>query len=115
MLLVIRSRGYFLKFARRQLRRKFGISGPSIEKVSFKQRAIAICPILGRILGRDKVFCLLCGTAEQGGEQQPHVRCPTPSCIGLFCVQCFSDLQNMCTICKAPMEYGDLSDISEEK
>lgn len=104
-----------MKFARRQLRRKFGIqSGQTTEIVTLKERLTAICPLLRKCFSDDKKICLLCGAIERD-KQQPHIKCPTPNCVGLFCVQCFNDLHNMCTVCKTPIDYGDLSDISEEK
>ncbi|KAL6261589.1 hypothetical protein P5V15_006676 [Pogonomyrmex californicus] len=112
---IIRSRGNFLKFARRQLRRKFGLAdGEMIERVTFRERCLAICPFLNKLFPRKQNMCLLCGSVERPG-QEPHIKCVTPGCVGLFCIQCFADLQNLCTICRSPIEYGDLSDISEEK
>lgn len=110
-----RSRGSFLKFARRQLRRKFGMTeGERIERVTFRERCLAICPFLNKLFPRKQNVCLLCGAVERS-DQEPHIKCATPGCVGLFCIQCFADLQNLCTICRLPIEYGDLSDISEEK
>ncbi|XP_076757059.1 DC-STAMP domain-containing protein 2 [Xylocopa sonorina] len=112
---IIRSRGSFLKFARRQLRRKFGLAeGEKTEKVTLKERLWAACPFLNTLSPLKQKSCLLCGAIERS-EDNPHVKCPTPGCVGLFCTQCFADLQNVCTICRSPMEYGDLSDLSEEK
>ncbi|XP_071579908.1 DC-STAMP domain-containing protein 2 [Temnothorax nylanderi] len=112
---IIRSRGSFLKFARRQLRRKFGMTEDErIERVTFRERCLAICPFLNKLFPRKQNVCLLCGAVERS-DQEPHIKCATPGCVGLFCIQCFADLQNLCTICRSPIEYGDLSDISEEK
>ncbi|KYN04262.1 DC-STAMP domain-containing protein 2 [Cyphomyrmex costatus] len=112
---IIRSRGSFLKFARRQLRRKFGMTeGERIERVTFRERCLAICPFLNKLFPRKQNVCLLCGSVERS-DQEPHIKCVTPGCLGLFCIQCFADLQNLCTICRSPIEYGDLSDISEEQ
>ncbi|KAK0159238.1 hypothetical protein PV328_010144 [Microctonus aethiopoides] len=112
---IIRLRGNFLKFARRQLRRKYGMTNDdnNIEKVTCKDRLLAFCPKLNICFSQKDKICLLCGSVEK--EHSPHIKCPNPTCIGLFCIECFADLQNICTICRTPMEYGDLSDISEEK
>ncbi|XP_068981009.1 DC-STAMP domain-containing protein 2-like [Bombus flavifrons] len=111
---IIRSRGNFLKFARRQLRRKFGLTeGEKMEKVTLKEKLWATFPLLNIFFPSKQKACLLCGTVER--DEDPHVKCPTPGCIGLYCTQCFTDLQNLCTICRSPMDYGDLSDMSEEK
>ncbi|XP_076544271.1 uncharacterized protein LOC143305224 [Osmia lignaria lignaria] len=110
---IIRSRGSFLKFARRQLRRKFGLAeGEKIERVTLKERLWATLPCLRVLFPMKQRMCLLCGAVEQ--DDNLHIKCPTPGCVGLYCSQCFADLQNMCTICQSPVEYGDLSDMSEE-
>ncbi|EFN90000.1 DC-STAMP domain-containing protein 2 [Harpegnathos saltator] len=112
---IIRSRGSFLKFARRQLRRKFSMDQDRrIERITFRERCLAICPFLNKLYPEKQNTCLLCGAVERF-DQEPHIKCPTPGCIGLFCTRCFVDLQNLCTICRSPIEYGDLSDISEER
>nr|XP_012140476.1 PREDICTED: DC-STAMP domain-containing protein 2-like [Megachile rotundata] len=111
---IIRSRGSFLKFARRQLRRKFGLTeGEKTERVTLKQRLWATLPCLRILFPLKEKVCLLCGSVER--HDNLHIKCPTPGCVGLFCTQCFADLQNLCTICRKPVEYGDLSDMSEEK
>lgn len=84
------------------------------EQVTLKERLTAVCPLLRKCFPSDQKICILCGAIERA-NQLPHIKCPSPNCVGLFCAQCFTDLQNMCTICKTPMDYGDLSDISEEK
>lgn len=103
-----------MKYARRQLRRKYGTAGDeNIEHVTCKERIFAICPLLNKCFGHNQKMCLLCGAVEK--DDNPHVKCHTTDCVGLFCIECFADLANLCTICKAPIEYGDISDISEEK
>ncbi|XP_015180557.1 PREDICTED: uncharacterized protein LOC107068552 [Polistes dominula] len=109
---IMRSRGSFVKYARRQLRRKYSISGDTIERITLKQRFMAICPFLKLCFPQKEETCLLCGAVKY--DDNTHVKCPTPGCIGLFCLECFKDLQNICTICQSPLEYGDLSDMSEE-
>ncbi|XP_066587675.1 uncharacterized protein [Prorops nasuta] len=112
---IIRSRGSFLKFARRQLRRKFGMAGGDrIEGVTVKQRLAACCPLLHRMFDDKLDRCLMCGMVQRPGEET-HVKCVTPDCLGFYCLQCYADLGNLCTICKMPIEYGDLSDMSEER
>ncbi|KAJ8955683.1 hypothetical protein NQ318_008554 [Aromia moschata] len=59
--------------------------------------------------------CLLCGQVFRESDNKKPIRCQTPGCPGTYCEQCFSDLQNLCTLCLSPIEYGDMSDISEEK
>lgn len=67
-------------------------------------------------LGSDKQdACLLCGEVFREGDKTKPIRCQTPGCPGIYCEECFADLQNLCTVCLDPIEYGDLSDISEER
>ncbi|XP_014607665.1 PREDICTED: uncharacterized protein LOC106788694 [Polistes canadensis] len=109
---IMRSRGSFVKYARRQLRRKFSINGETIERITLKQRFITMFPFLNICFPQKEETCLLCGAVKL--DDNTHIKCPTPNCVGLFCLQCFEDLQNICTICQSPLEYGDLSDMSEE-
>lgn len=55
--------------------------------------------------------CLLCKINLVGMEK---VKCPTPNCIGLYCRSCYTTIK-FCSICLDPAEYGDMSDVSEEK
>lgn len=59
--------------------------------------------------------CLLCGEVFREEDSVKPIKCQTPGCPGVYCEKCFEDLQNLCTICLDPIQYGDLSDISEEK
>jgi hypothetical protein len=34
---------------------------------------------------------------------------------GVYCYECYDDLNNMCTVCMNPIDYGDVSDMSEER
>ncbi|KAJ8687119.1 hypothetical protein QAD02_022913 [Eretmocerus hayati] len=111
---IMRSRGSFLKYARRQLRRSFGI-GSTVERVTLRERVWAVCPVLNRLWPlKLRNACLVCGTPERD-KSAPHVRCPTPGCLGVYCPQCFADLRKLCTVCLSPLDYGDLTDISEER
>lgn len=73
-------------------------------------------PWLRWCLGPDKQdACLLCGEVFRETDKAKPIKCQTPGCPGIYCEECFTDLQNLCTVCLDPIEYGDLSDISEEK
>ncbi|XP_017783011.1 PREDICTED: DC-STAMP domain-containing protein 2-like [Nicrophorus vespilloides] len=114
---ILRSRSSFLKFARRQLRRK--VKGDKrITKITCMEylRANLKCRICRWILGEGKQeACLLCGEVFREGVGKKPIKCQTPDCPGIYCEQCFADLQNLCTVCLDPIQYGDISDISEEK
>nr|XP_022915645.1 DC-STAMP domain-containing protein 2-like [Onthophagus taurus] len=115
---ILRTRSSFLKFVRRQLRRKFA-GDKLIAKVTCKEFMNAyltkfpICHFL--IKPMNQTVCLLCGEIFREGDKVKPIRCQTPGCAGTYCEKCFEDLQNVCTICLDPIQYGDLSDISEEK
>lgn len=114
---ILRSRGSFLKYVRRQLRRKFGKSKDGvIEKVSLMDRLRAKLPWLNVILWDSKQeMCILCGQVVRKGDKEQLIKCPTPNCCGQYCTSCYAELKNLCTICKQPTEYGDLSDESIER
>ncbi|KAJ8970328.1 hypothetical protein NQ317_019608 [Molorchus minor] len=110
----MRSRNSFLKFARRQLRRKV-MGEKGIEKITCKEYLAANFRIFGLCWGGLQTACLLCGQVFRESDDKKPIRCQTPDCPGVYCEQCFADLQNLCTICLSPIEYGDMSDISEER
>lgn len=67
-------------------------------------------------LGPDRQeSCIVCAEVYHPGEGMLFIYCESPGCPGIYCEQCFKDLKNLCTICLDPIQYGDLSDIDEEK
>ncbi|CAG2061552.1 unnamed protein product [Timema podura] len=72
--------------------------------------------LLGKLFGpqRNKA-CLLCAHVVRESRGEILVCCPKPDCVGQFCQKCFSDLDNLCTVCLEPVQYGDISDVSIEK
>nr|XP_018907459.1 PREDICTED: DC-STAMP domain-containing protein 2-like [Bemisia tabaci] len=112
---ILRSRGNFLSFARRRLRRMFGLREKMPQdEISLAQRCFAMFPFLDWFLEQDQgKVCLLDG--ESGTADDELVHCSKADCIGLYHGKCYQELNNDCTICRKPIEYGDLSDISEEK
>ncbi|XP_068083933.1 DC-STAMP domain-containing protein 2-like [Anabrus simplex] len=110
---IIRSRYSFLTFARRQLRRKFTKRG--IDKVTIVERIRARFPWLVVICGPlSQETCVVCATVIRASDTENIIRCKKLGCLGRYCVECYADMKNMCTICMEPMEYGDLSDVSVE-
>ncbi|XP_060066369.1 DC-STAMP domain-containing protein 2-like [Ylistrum balloti] len=59
--------------------------------------------------------CLCCGKEGRKTDYDNFIHCVNAGCDGLYCTLCFSDLNNMCTVCMNPVDYGDLSDFSEER
>ncbi|XP_066142810.1 DC-STAMP domain-containing protein 2-like [Euwallacea fornicatus] len=114
---ILRSRTTFLLLARRKLRRKFGTKSRENE-ISSKEwlRSQLRCVIFRICLGDDlQLTCLLCGQVFREKDKSNFVRCSTPQCPGLFCLECFEDLKNICPVCLSPAEYGDLDEFREEK
>ncbi|XP_044747467.1 DC-STAMP domain-containing protein 2-like [Coccinella septempunctata] len=114
---ILRSRASFLKFARRQLRRKV-LGSEKITKVTcleyLRSKTNNKCLLL--FLGSDKQqACLLCGEVFRKSDKETAIKCQRPGCTAMYCKQCFEDLENVCTVCLSPIDYGDMSDFSEER
>ncbi|CAG9857121.1 unnamed protein product [Phyllotreta striolata] len=110
---ILRKRSSFLKFARRQLRRRF-LGDKSIDKVTCKEYLAANFRIFALCFDESHPACLLCGKVYRDDDEKP-IKCATPNCAGIYCEECYADLKNLCTVCLSPIEYGDFSDLSEEK
>ncbi|KAM4880596.1 DC-STAMP domain-containing protein 2 [Sylvia borin] len=61
---------------------------------------------LARRLGIQRKHCLTCGMAEQ----PDFTACITPNCKGLYCSECYKALNNICSVCMAPLSYPDSGD-----
>ncbi|XP_050526772.1 DC-STAMP domain-containing protein 2-like [Daktulosphaira vitifoliae] len=117
---VLRRRISFVTFARRFLRRKFGLSetvnnstNPSCLDYMYSK-----FPFFEHIWRRNKQYvCLLCGYKAKGNDFKTGnmIKCFNEGCKGIYCHKCFADIDNRCTLCKKPIDYGDMTDISEEK
>ncbi|VVC30076.1 Dendritic cell-specific transmembrane protein-like [Cinara cedri] len=114
---MIRRRINFVTFARRFLRRKFGLggdpAGPSCLDFLYSKY-----PFLDHVWRRRKAtVCLLCGYKVKGTDLKSGevLLCPNDGCKGVYCSRCFADIKNKCTLCSKPINYGDITDISEEK
>ncbi|XP_064611706.1 DC-STAMP domain-containing protein 2-like [Liolophura sinensis] len=113
---IIKQRGGFLKFTRRQLRRKYH-QDSSVKKASIRGKLIAQFPFLTnffRLLGYDRKRCLCCGAEGNPRDLVNFYHCPSGDCDAVYCVDCYSDINNICTVCMNPVDYGDISDESEE-
>ncbi|XP_072932438.1 uncharacterized protein [Epargyreus clarus] len=115
---ILRTRGSFMKFARRKLHKEYKYLPE--EKLTFRYWLSSHIPcrwlryILG--LSPSKPKCLLCNAKEvKNNPSTELIRCETQDCPGKFCVSCYSDIGRLCTICLTPVDYGDFSDISLEK
>ncbi|CAN8206785.1 unnamed protein product [Coccothraustes coccothraustes] len=66
-------------------------------------------PLLARLARRagiQRKHCLTCGMVEQ----PDFTACITPNCKGLYCSDCYRTLNNICSICMAPLSYPDSGD-----
>lgn len=75
-------------------------------------------PFLDRIWSRKKqTVCLLCGYKAKKSDFKSGemILCANGNCKGVYCSKCFTDIDNICTLCSNPIHYGDITDISEEK
>lgn len=79
---------------------------------------LARAPLVRRVLnlvGIRRKHCLSCGASGAMDDDEGFRRCATPTCRAVYCAECFEELENRCTVCLNPAEYGDLSDVSEEQ
>ncbi|XP_063276610.1 DC-STAMP domain-containing protein 2 [Prinia subflava] len=103
---IIRARREWLIFALRQVgTRNLADTGKSRLFLIL----IARFPLFARLsrrLGIQRKHCLICGT----GEQPDFTACITPGCKGLYCKECYTALNNTCSVCMAPLSYPDSGD-----
>ncbi|XP_021695181.1 DC-STAMP domain-containing protein 2 [Aedes aegypti] len=110
---VLLKRESFVKILRRQLGLGSGDSKPRklMDIFRAKTNLFWICrKILGSNGGGKK--CIFC--SERIAENEA-VSCLRPGCVGVYCYECFVEIQNLCTICSEPMDSSDQSDISIER
>ncbi|XP_062532339.1 DC-STAMP domain-containing protein 2 isoform X1 [Bombyx mori] len=110
---LLRTRGTFIKFARRKLHKEHKYNKQN--ELTFREWLQKRVPfhfllrILG--LGSDDKRCLLCGVREYSrSSHRELIRCTTNKCPGTYCQSCYVDIGCLCTACLLPEDYGDLSD-----
>ncbi|XP_076366520.1 DC-STAMP domain-containing protein 2-like isoform X1 [Tachypleus tridentatus] len=114
---ILRSRAGLVKYLRRQIRIKYK-GDETAKKQKFLEALANSNPKLGRILkffGVSRKYCLICAEPGLPEDTRNFKTCSTPRCKAIYCIDCFTDINNMCTACMNPVEYGDLSDVSEER
>nr|XP_015192018.1 PREDICTED: DC-STAMP domain-containing protein 2 isoform X4 [Lepisosteus oculatus]XP_015192019.1 PREDICTED: DC-STAMP domain-containing protein 2 isoform X4 [Lepisosteus oculatus]XP_015192020.1 PREDICTED: DC-STAMP domain-containing protein 2 isoform X4 [Lepisosteus oculatus] len=71
------------------------------------------------LLGATQRCCLACGKIAEGMLPMEFVPCVTPQCKGLYCRQCFSSLDNICSLCMRlltfPENHEEELDSSDEE
>ncbi|XP_055913918.1 DC-STAMP domain-containing protein 2 [Eupeodes corollae] len=113
---ILLRRTSFIKFARRQARRSI-LKDSNVKDYSLldwiRSRTNQYW-IFRKIFGSGKLkACNICGTPLKGEESS--VNCQQIGCSGMYCAECFGEMNNICCLCQKPVDYNDLSDISEEK
>ncbi|XP_054713566.1 DC-STAMP domain-containing protein 2-like [Uloborus diversus] len=114
---ILKTRGNLSYFLRRQIRKKV-YGDDTLEDVSLIDRLSGQCKLFGRIVkafGYERIFCVCCMEPGKPDDYTNFKRCSTSGCKGIYCYACFADINNMCTLCMKPVDYGDLSDFSEER
>ncbi|XP_045780299.1 DC-STAMP domain-containing protein 2-like isoform X2 [Maniola jurtina] len=115
---ILRTRGSFMKLARRKLHREYKYSDQ--ENLTFRHwiNSLLPCWCLRYIFGTlpKEPHCLLCNALEEEDDSDMKlITCKMAKCPGVYCTRCFCDIGHLCTICLPPEDYGDISDISLEK
>ena len=85
--------------------------------MSIRSRIVRQCPCLGKILrsfGYEFKNCIMCCQEGKPQDMDNFVHCSNDDCSAIYCLSCFEDLNNHCTMCLNPVDYGDISDQSEE-
>lgn len=114
---VLRARHSLAKVLRRQLRRLLeGEERRGEERITCLEWLRARLPWARLVLGGGRQqCCVLCATPEREGDAATALQhCATPGCAGQYCATCYGELGRLCTACKMPVDYGDVSDISDE-
>ncbi|XP_075763644.1 DC-STAMP domain-containing protein 2 isoform X2 [Pelodiscus sinensis] len=69
------------------------------------------CAWLARKMGAHQQYCMGCGCLGGGAASQDFIACITPGCRGLYCQECYQLLNDVCSICMAPLAYqGDMDE-----
>ena len=105
---------------RRRLREKYGTDklGKSEAEKSGLIEYLATRYNLLRIIFTyfgyvEKKYCICCGKPGFQDDYDTFKHCQTGGCTGVYCEDCFRDLNNVCEMCTHPIEY-DTSEADEE-
>nr|XP_028566930.1 DC-STAMP domain-containing protein 2 isoform X2 [Podarcis muralis] len=70
-----------------------------------------LCSWLVKKLGIHESYCMGCGKIRRDTDSEDFVTCSTQGCRGIYCPDCYKLLDNMCSICMAPLTYqGDMDE-----
>ncbi|XP_014773461.1 DC-STAMP domain-containing protein 2 [Octopus bimaculoides] len=110
-------RGSLEKFLRRKMRLDYR-SSMDAKNISWKGKLAARCPPVRRlleILGFEIKYCLGCSADGKISDRVNFKHCENESCKAVYCLDCYYDIHNTCTVCMKPIDYADLSDVSDER
>ncbi|XP_075464237.1 DC-STAMP domain-containing protein 2 [Ascaphus truei] len=60
-----------------------------------------------QFMGVNQEYCMACAKISLGIENEDFVPCITNGCKGLYCQGCYELLDNVCTICMAPLAFTE--------
>lgn len=63
-----------------------------------------------QLLGSTQQYCMACAMVVTGSKGLDYLPCITPGCKGLYCKKCFGLMNNVCSICMAPLAYSEAMD-----
>ncbi|XP_043071420.1 DC-STAMP domain-containing protein 2 [Drosophila grimshawi] len=110
---ILKERDSFLKSARRRARAVFRYQQANSPNSCLSWLIAKLCwcyCCLCLMEGPRGDVCILCAKRLSSSSR---IRCDTEGCQGLYCEVCYSKSKNNCCLCKRPIDYGDVSDISE--
>ncbi|XP_012678297.2 DC-STAMP domain-containing protein 2 [Clupea harengus] len=65
---------------------------------------------VARFLGAFDQSCMACGKVLEGEDDPNTHTCSTPKCKGLYCLQCFKSMDNICAVCMRPLTFQEDSE-----
>ncbi|XP_075689031.1 DC-STAMP domain-containing protein 2 isoform X2 [Rhinoderma darwinii] len=65
---------------------------------------------LAKYMGATEKYCFACAQICTGKKSEEYRNCCTNGCRGIYCRECSKILNNICTICMAPLVCDDIED-----
>ncbi|XP_078578063.1 DC-STAMP domain-containing protein 2-like isoform X3 [Branchiostoma floridae x Branchiostoma japonicum] len=63
---------------------------------------------------KGKKFCISCAKPGKQEDKKKFKHCENAGCKGIFCLACWVQINNTCTLCMRPVDYSDAAYVSEE-
>ncbi|XP_019644806.1 PREDICTED: DC-STAMP domain-containing protein 2-like [Branchiostoma belcheri] len=64
---------------------------------------------------KGKKFCISCAKPGEQEDKKKFKHCENAGCKGIFCLDCWIQINNTCTLCMRPVDYSDVAYVSEER